>query len=196
MMNFDLRHRVGAELESGERLLWSGQPDPRRSMIRSIPIVLFGIPWTAFAVFWTAGAAGFTLPDFDKPAELIFVLFPLFGVPFILVGLGMLTSPYWAYRKAQKTLYAVTDRRVLIASFGRSKKVESYFEQDIGDISRTERADGSGDIIFRTEEYTNRRGSQRTKAIGFWAVANVRQVERVMLDTFKHAEKAERTAFS
>jgi hypothetical protein len=44
------------------------------------------------------------------------VLFPLFGVPFVLIGLGMLAAPYWMRRKAQNTVYALTDKRALILS--------------------------------------------------------------------------------
>ena len=33
--------------------------------------------------------------------------FPLFGIPIVLVGLGLLLSPFWAFHKATRTVYAV-----------------------------------------------------------------------------------------
>ena len=79
------------ELDEGETVVWVGRPSTRRMLWRALPIVLFAIPWTAFAIFWTFGAAGFKVPDFQQG----FDFFPLFGIPFILIGLGMFSSPYW-----------------------------------------------------------------------------------------------------
>ena len=86
------------ELGPTEKLLWSAAPAPGRLARITLPIFLFAIPWTAFAIFWIAGASGFKRPNFGQPAGL----FPLFGVPFVLIGLGMLSSPYWARRKARR----------------------------------------------------------------------------------------------
>ena len=61
----------------------------RRGQI--VPIIFFGI-FLGFAVFWTAMAASMIgKADFDdagKPEFWLGKLFPLFGVPFILIGAG------------------------------------------------------------------------------------------------------------
>ena len=51
MMNIDYsaQQTAQAQLEPGERLLWWGKPDPKRGLLLTIPVVLFGIPWTAFS---------------------------------------------------------------------------------------------------------------------------------------------------
>ena len=103
----ELEEKVERELESGERIAWMEQPIPRYFTAMSTGAFLFAIPWTAFALFWICGASGFKLPDFSKGG---FSFFPLFGVPFVLIGLGMLSSPWWAHRKALKTVYVITDR--------------------------------------------------------------------------------------
>ena len=112
-----------SELNTGERLLWTGQPIANRSGWGSLPLVLFGIPWTAFSVFWelmaismTGGMKSHNPSEPSFPFNLFPVLFPLFGIPFILIGLWMLSSPYWMRKKAQKIVYAVTDKRALILS--------------------------------------------------------------------------------
>src|SRR5215216_6392607 len=184
-IDYESQQMAQAELESGEQLLWHGRPGGRRFILGSIPIVLFGIPWTAFSLFWMAAASGFL---FTKSGNGIFSLFALFGVPFVLVGFGMLGSPYWAYRKMKRTVYALTNRRALIITGGRSKTIRSYSSKDIGVIERTERANGKGDIYFATVE-----GNKSTQRIGFLGISDARRVERLLMDVFKK-EDAERAA--
>lgn len=50
--------------------------------------ILFMLVWTGFAVLWTGGAALSVLAS----GNIIALLFPLFGVPFILIGLAGLFS--------------------------------------------------------------------------------------------------------
>src|SRR5687768_8038437 len=86
----ELRRLVDAELASGERVVWLGQPVPKLYRREGWIAVLFGIPFTGFAIFWMAGASG-VISDRPRVAEEWFArLFPFFAVPFILVGLRML----------------------------------------------------------------------------------------------------------
>lgn len=192
----DLDARVRSELSSGEQLLWVGQPRPGRMARSSIPMVLFGIPWTAFAVFWTVMASGIWFAA--GPAQVnqaagpgvffsvVFACFPLFGLPFVLVGLGMLSSPYWLYRQAQRTFYALTEQRAIIweAGWWNSIEVRSYGPAELTRIGRTEFADGSGDLVFeetiRIDRYSNGNSTARTTRHGFMGIGNVRKVEDLL----------------
>jgi hypothetical protein len=187
----DLDNRVRSELRHGERLVWTGQPLPKRFMRASVPIVLFGIPWTAFAVFWMAGASGllFGGGGAGPRGDAFFICFPLFGVPFVLVGLGMLSSPFWMYRRAKRTCYALTDQRAIVwvARWPRSTEVRSFKPSDLGKMSRRDYADGSGDLIFEEFLYMTRDcdgdlQSQRTER-GFLGIADVREVEELVRRT-------------
>jgi hypothetical protein len=54
--------------------------------------------------------------------------FPLFGTPFIVVGVGMLSLPFLPVFVARRTLFAVTDQRLLRIYLGgrlRTKSVEA-----------------------------------------------------------------------
>src|SRR5437763_9868076 len=124
LLSPELAALVDAELASGERMVWVGQPIPSRYARGSLAIVLFGIPWTAFAIFWMAGVSGFKIPNLTRG----FGWFPLFGIPFVLIGLGMLSTPFWVRRKARRTAYVITDRRAIVVEGGawRSVTIRSF----------------------------------------------------------------------
>ena len=184
----ELDTRVRSELRDGERLLWVGQPNPGRFARQAIPLVLFGIPWTAFSVFWMVAASGILFAGFGAAGGFgaFFVCFPLFGLPFVLIGLWMLSSPYWYRRQARQTCYALTDRRAILwqaSTFG-SISVRSYGPEALGKIHRTERPDGGGDLIFE-EIITIGRDSdggttRNTTRRGFLAIDEVRRIEELL----------------
>jgi len=142
----------------------------------AIPAVLFGIPWTAFAIFWTV-MAGWAA--WQKGGAGWFWLFPLWGVPFVLAGFGMSSSPYWVYRRAKRTAYLLTNRRAIIISIGWRGNVSSRsFEAAVlTDLRRKERPDGSGDLIFTQDISNSQRDRSCSTEVGFLAISNVREVE-------------------
>lgn len=187
----DLEARVQAELAPGEKVLWVGQPRVRRAMLAGLPIVLFGIPWTAFAVFWVALALGMGANAKQGgggfPGGLDFC-FPLFGLPFIVVGLAMITSPYWIRRAAANTCYAVTDRRAILwEPRFRGMRVRSYMPEQLTRISRTEYSDGSGDLVFE-ELLADYRAPNRSPygRAGFMGIEHVHDVENLIRKTLLH----------
>lgn len=185
--------RVRAELRDGERLVWSGQPSPARSARAARPIVLFGIAWTAFSVFWIVMASGIMFAAGNFPNGIgfdnLFSCFPLFGIPFVLIGIGMLTSPMWMRRKAHRTYYALTTKRVILwepSLFG-GVEVRSYKPEQLDRMVRREYADGSGDLIFEEliDHYRDGKGRSRTRTFehGFIGIENVREVEEMIHKT-------------
>src|SRR5215831_7374946 len=103
---------VTAQLDPGERILWSGFPAPGALARRVLPMTLFGIPFTAFSVFWVWQTLSITRHGPQAPGPLF--LLPLFGLPVLFVGLGVMASPIWVYLAAKSTVYAVTEKRALI----------------------------------------------------------------------------------
>jgi hypothetical protein len=172
-----------SQLDGGERLLWSGTPAAGAAARRALPAVLFGIPFTAFAAFWIVMASGLTkgVPKTAGP----WMLFPLFGIPFLLVGLGVMLGPLWVYLAARKTVYAVTEKRALIIVGG---AVQSFTSADVGDISRFERSDGSGSVFFASRGIVTSNGFTRQARVGFEGIPDVRQVEKLIRDQL--AQKA------
>jgi hypothetical protein len=170
------RH-VDGELRPGERLIWAAQPRPGAYRRQSLGLVLFGIPWTAFAIFWMV-TAGWGASKLERGP---FSYFALLGLPFVFIGFGMLSSPLWLTRKAKRTVYAVTDQRVIVFEGGvfGGIKVQTFMPDRLTSMTRNQRSDGSGDLIF--EEFRERRGSgTHTVRRGFVGIKDVREVEELI----------------
>ena len=179
----ELAALVEAELRPGERIVWVGQPIPRRFAGTNLAIFLFGIPWTAFAIFWTIGAYIMT-SDTSADSEgaglvQLFRLFPLLGLPFVLVGIAMLSCPFLKRREARRTAYVITDQRALIfAAVGwRGNAMRSFEPERLKDLNRVQHSDGSGDIIFDRQWTPDSDGGKLSSDIGFIAIADVKTVE-------------------
>jgi len=167
---------VDRELDSGEHVEWVGQPIAARMARQTIPMALFGIPWTAFAVIWTVSASGMTSHGHNGGLQW---LFGLWGVPFILVGFVILTGPIWMRLRAKRMAYLLTDRRAIIISLGLRSNVtvRSFEASALADLRRRERADGSGDLIFTTDPAGGNRGRNNPMAVGFIAIPDVKGVD-------------------
>ena len=133
---------LSRELLDGERVVWKGMKLARVEA-RSFAIWLFAIPWTAFALFWMAMAGLFTVGTNSDPFSWIF---PLFGLPFVLIGLGMMAKPFLSFFQRGRILFAVTDQRVLKLSMGGDLTVNAVPADKIRDSVRRESKDGSGTI--------------------------------------------------
>lgn len=171
-----LQALVDRELDPGERVVWYDMPIPRFFTPLTTGTFIFAIPWTAFAIFWIMGASGFKLPDFSEGSSF----FPLFGVPFVLVGLGLLSSPIWAYRKAFRTVYVITDRRAITFIGGRTTTIRSYPPSRLQEIYRKERRDGSGDVVITHKAWRDSDGDRQSEELGFLRVRNPKEVEQML----------------
>jgi hypothetical protein len=184
----ELRRALDAELAGGERIVWLRQPVPWLIWRASLVVLIFGVPWTAFAVFWTLGAAGLIGKSGARPSGWWAYIFPLWGVPFILFGLAMLSSPYWTARAARRTIYAITNRRAIVwlaKGWGKTE-VQSFEPKRVLSLTRTERANGSGDLVF--EQFRETHGSSTTTIRrGFMGLSVVRDAEEVLRETLLRA---------
>jgi hypothetical protein len=181
----ELRRKIENELQPGEFIRWIEQPIPRFFTASSIGSVLFGIPWTSFAIFWMWGASGFKLPDIREGLQPQ-NLFALFGVPFVLIGFRMLSSPVWAWQAARKTVYLSTDKRAISIQGGLSTKIKSYLPDQLKDVYRKERADGTGDVVIEIRRWSDSDEGQNSEEIGFLGVRNPREVENMLRQLAKN----------
>lgn len=162
------------ELEMGEFVRWQARP-LARIRLSSFFMWVFAIPWTAFSVFWTAMA--FHAMDEDAMGSAWGWIFPLWGTPFIAVGLAMLSGPFLPLFTARRMLFAITDRRVIEITFLRTLTVSSLAAHQIGTMRRQERRDGSGMVGILRREWTDSDGDNRQDWMRIGDVPNVREVE-------------------
>src|SRR5713226_2827804 len=142
----DAQVRAQSELQSGESLYWTGTADPRRVALSALPASIFGIPFAGFALFWITQAYHAT-SAMSKSSNNAFTngfkLFPIFGLPFLLVGLGIILAPLWAFLRGGNTVYAVTNQRVMIITGGGNRSVKSLTPADIVSVGALAMLDGN-----------------------------------------------------
>ena len=176
----NLQDEVERQLEQGERIVWMEQPIPRFFTPQSTPQFVAAIPVMAFAVLWIGSALGWKPLDFHKGGSDIF---PLFGLIPLVFGLGLLFAPLWARRKAFKTVYVITDRRAMTFDGGWTTTIRSYAPDQLKNMYRKERKDGTGDVVL-DRVFSNVRvgGQPQMTDVGFLRVRDVRKTEQMLRD--------------
>ena len=180
----ELESILRRELLPAERLLWSGRPDPAR-LRAAFAIWLFAVPWTAFALFWEAMAFLPWMASTHTPPGIQWsfgIIFPLFGLPFIGVGLSMLWMPFKARRKAAQTIYGLTDRRLLRVTAGARRESASVLISQMGPIDVTADADGYGTLRVQTGTSRDSDGDRVTERFEVLGVPDVARLEALLLE--------------
>jgi hypothetical protein len=135
---------LAGALLPGESLLWTGRPPQgfllRRSDMMFIP---FSLVWGGFAIFWEVSVLS------EVPKTGTGAVFPLFGIPFVLIGLYMIFGRFFfdRIRRAQMS-YGLTTQRVLISERFPARRTQSLFLNALPTLDLTDYPDGSGTISF------------------------------------------------
>lgn len=181
----DAQMRAQSELQSGESLLWSGTVNPARAALSALPASFFGILFAGFALFWMNMASRGThaVPRTHNPAATGVSVFPLFGLPFLLIGLAIVFVPLWTYLKGRNAVYAVTNRRVMVIRGDARRAVKSITPSDIVEVNHRERPDSSGDVLIRTNAVVHTNNNMASQVtVGLYGVPNVREVVQLVLN--------------
>jgi hypothetical protein len=168
---------LAREMRSGERLLWSGQPDARRAMLKPFAFYLFAVPWTAFSLSWETIAVRMA---FTGAPPLVGIIMTLFGLPFVVIGLAMMAAPFSANRTARRTIYGVTDHRLVELISGRTLKVRSVEASSIGPVTRRQRENGHGTLSIETGSHRDSEGDRTTDTFVFESISEVSRVETLV----------------
>lgn len=170
---------IARELEAGERVLWSGQPDPARLFRRAIPGALFFLLVMAYMAFWI----GFATTSLRKAlaagrtSGIADILVLACCLIVVALAVGMMLSPWLERAQAPRTFYALTDRRALIVVEGRKRAVKSVLPAEFA-LERRDLPNGQGDVIFK-RAIIRRISGKTTPEIGFYGIANAQEVERM-----------------
>jgi len=180
------RRLLNPQLEPGEWVYWTGKPLPLRMALEEREALGLGI----------LSVVTLILLQMVYPHEHIFSI-PLLGIGFGVewidlffgvIALLFLAQPIYRYWTATRTIYAITDRRAFTLKPTRKGKiVQSYTK--IQRIERRDLAQGRGDLIFGTRRLVTNYGRFgariHSKDIGFFGIENAREVEQLMIKTFK-----------
>ncbi len=157
---------IKPELQPGERLLWAGRGSirprivyPSNPSMNPLAAALLAAGFFIIGELCLAGYFGAFGRGFDEKDSGKLLLFGLIGtIGGSLGGVGMIGG--WLSRSSERTkaaqsLYALTDRRVIIRKPRRgTDAVEVYTSPrgKIRDVHRVEYSDGSGDVICGVSE--------------------------------------------
>lgn len=172
----------------GELIRWTGRPSAKQALLWSMLIWLFAIPWTAFSLFWEGmvlapfitGAPQVPGANWGKVGMGVAVLF---GLPFVLIGIGMMAAPFFIWRRAKAVVYVITDKRLLtVEAYSGHAKVKTLWPDRIVSIERTERADGSGTLKLLLGQRRDSEGDMVAETEVISAVPDVRRAEQLLTD--------------
>jgi hypothetical protein len=144
-----LRDIIHPHLKPVEAILWTGQPKP-------IHVAKQYIPVSAIALIFFL----ILFPFFRSQISIQSILeilrgnlfgngFPNFIAPlFFLFGASVILSPALSYNRALKTIYVVTDMRMLLIKGGWFASARAFPLSDIGIPLIKMNKDGTGDFRF------------------------------------------------
>jgi hypothetical protein len=188
------------ELDEDEQLLWSDRPKAGQQVYQpqSTGLLVAAAIVGGLGLFFTILAVILGITVFYGDFNPIFIpagILLLLSLIFTIVGLVLRHSFL-----GRDELYAITDKRIIIIRKGRYLSVTSYGKEDIGIITRIERDNRYGDIIFAPQSFVTSYGAHQhtssnsststvsTSSLSagqFSGIANVLEVERLLRRTFK-----------
>ena len=140
------RSLLEAELAPGETILWQGAPQGRVKVQGAGVLRVFGIFWLGFSLFWELSALSTLFTG-----NLMGIFFPLFGLPFVGVGVWLVFLQQRRQRRQMESaLYAVTDRRAMVLTTQPSRVVRSLPLEAVRSMEKRVGPDGRGELYFDT----------------------------------------------
>jgi len=130
----------------GEKVLWTSQPDPSVLFTKSdLFLIPFSLFWGGFAFIWE----GSVLVAGANAANPIPIVFALFGIPFVLIGLYIIFGRFfYKVSKKKKTYYAITDKRILVLTTFMGKHLEAAYINTLPAINKSIGSNGTGTVTF------------------------------------------------
>jgi hypothetical protein len=160
--SMELQQALQGALLPGEHVVWTGHPDHRRIFsAHDFFLVPFSLMWGGFAIFWelTAWNLGGSMAGEDAPT----LLFRLWGIPFVIVGLYLIFGRFIVKRIVRRrTIYAVTDQRVIVLRRVAGTRIDTGPIHALPAVSATIKPSGYGSIDFRAVPgtFTQRRSGR------------------------------------
>ncbi len=177
--SYDLLIDVKPYLDSDEDVLWCDKPT--KILVFStadIFTTMFGFVWLSFSIFWTVTAFMAT----NDADDAVFSIFPVFGLPFVFIGMYLLFFRYVISAiQRKRMIYAITNKRVLIVHTGRKQYVQEYRYTDISNVQMKCDNNDVGSIFFFSGALRyNRNGSSYASTSGVFGIKNTKKVYKIL----------------
>lgn len=194
--DLDVRDREWVEsvLQADEELLLLCKPQVRLWRAGYLPMALFAAVWLGII----GTISFFTVREClecvqEKPGLLLMVLFLL---PFWVVGIGLVHSPWRLRELDRRTVYLLTNRRavVLRPSEFRFRPTQKDYPLEHGMIKEVqEKGDGSGSLVFGYEvQQTD--GGENYLPVGFLHVPQLQRVRDILLSALQEFAEPQQPA--
>lgn len=151
-----------------EYILWKGKPD-KGNLITSSDIFMipFSIFWCGFALFW----------EFMALQSGTFIM-PLFGIPFVCVGLYLVFGRFiWNVHIRKKTFYVLTNKKLIRL---RGNKIDMLDAKSMLPVQVEIYKNGRGTISFGQTIHYRKGRSYSTPLMQIENVSNIIQVQQAI----------------
>lgn len=184
------------ELKAGEQLLWWHRPDPahraKTGSVQTINLTIYSILALVMVALIIFDIQLFreesSLNGIDSNTVILLL------VSIVLLGVYLYRLFQLSHQRAQhatnlrNTIYGITNQRVIVmTATAQNFIVNSYRANDIGQINRVETGEGWGDVSYGKARHIQQGRRTLTIVEKLVGVPNVRQVEDLLVQTFKSA---------
>lgn len=176
---YSLQRRVDRELEPGEELWWLGAPRPSLLTPSSLVACCVGLIFACFSVVFMVAVSRMEAASWSDGLQFRDA-YPLFGLPFLLVGMLLFTVPYWSLKKAQNTVYAITNRRAILFQGILTLSIHTFGPDRLTQVFRRERSNGTGDVIIQRLPWADSDGFAHVQEQGFMKIKDPKKVEDLL----------------
>jgi len=177
--SFDLPSLLRQRLESGENVVWESAPDLTRSAALQAGWSAVGMVGIINIVSWLHLAVeGYSRRDSSQQSAT--AAFILVGLPVALLAIVALCAPITAFVRARRTLYAITNRRVIVMRGPGEGGFEAYAPSDLSNIRVAGEFWDVGNIVFAHPGITLASGAVLRRPAVFSSVRNCGDVARML----------------
>ncbi len=176
-----LHQRAENKIASTEKILFVATPEPGHEGMAKIVFIPFAIVWTIFSGCWLCAAIAGSI----RTRSIMGWFMVLCGLPFVGIGLGMLTIPYFAYKRELHTIYALTEERALVFSNDGVKELVNFSDEHFGPIEAKVYGNSGNnrkmDLLFRSSLDPKSPGA----TVGFWGIEKGEMAKAILENKLK-----------
>jgi len=188
IVNYKEQKWLDQELDPDEKVIWIDKPIPKYNVKA---LFWFGILWTAIS---SIPIIYIELPHIRTPYFWEALSVFAFAVSFLLIGIGMLSTPLLNRYKMSNTLYVITEKRIIIFEKLLSLEISCFDNIDKNNVLIKPKEE-AGDIIFYHRYSDDGEGGITTTEIGFFNIINVTEVYNYIVEKHNHRMNLTPTRF-